>query len=55
MTAFNRLVTALFCAFVALPILWLLYAAFLPPETVLSARLIPTGFSFSNFADLGSV
>ncbi len=52
MTAFNRLVTALFCAFVALPILWLLYAAFSPPETMLSARLIPTGFSFSNFADL---
>lgn len=52
MMAFNRLVTALFCAFVVLPLLWLLYAAFLPPEAMLSARLVPTGFSLGNFADL---
>lgn len=52
MMAFNRLVTTLFCAFVLLPIVWLLYAAFLPPEAVLSASLVPTGFSLGNFADL---
>jgi multiple sugar transport system permease protein len=52
MMAFNRLVTALFCVFVVLPLLWLLYAAFLPPEAMLSAQLVPTGFSLGNFADL---
>lgn len=52
MIVFNRLVTAFFCVFVALPILWLLYAAFLPPEAVLSARLVPTGFSLGNFGAL---
>lgn len=52
MTALNRLVTALFCVFVALPLVWLLYAAFLPPEAILSARLVPTGFSFGNFGQL---
>lgn len=52
MMLFNRLVTGLFCAFVALPILWLLYAAFLPPEALLSARLVPTGFSLANLAAL---
>ena len=52
MMVFNRLVTALFCIFVVLPLLWLLYAAFLPPEAVLSASLVPTGFSLGNLADL---
>lgn len=49
---FHRLVAAAFCAFVALPLLWLLYVAFLPPRAVLEARLLPTGISFGNFAAL---
>lgn len=49
---FNRVVTMLFCLFVVVPILWLLYAAFLPPEAVLSARLITAGFSLANFRAL---
>ncbi len=52
MKIFNRLVTAMFCVFVALPLAWLLYAAFLPTEAMLSARLVPTGFSLGNFIDL---
>ena len=52
MRVFQRVVTAVFCVFVALPILWLLYAAFLPPEAVLNARLLPTGVSFANFKEL---
>lgn len=52
MKRFQRAVTALFCLFVALPILWLLYAAFLPPEAVLNARLVPSGVSLANFREL---
>jgi multiple sugar transport system permease protein len=52
MKTFQRCVTAIFCLFVALPILWLLYAAFLPPEAILSATLLPTGFSLANFSEL---
>ncbi len=52
MKLFQRIVTGIFCVFVALPILWLLYAAFLPPDAVLSARLLPTGFSLANFREL---
>lgn len=52
MMAFNRFVTAIFCLFVVIPILWLLYAAFLPPEAVLSARLLTAGFSLANFRAL---
>jgi multiple sugar transport system permease protein len=52
MKTFQRCVTAVFCLFVALPILWLLYAAFLPPEAILSATLLPTGFSLANFGEL---
>lgn len=52
MKLFQRLVTALVCLFVALPILWLLYAAFLPPDVVLEARLLPRGVSLANFAEL---
>ncbi len=48
----NRLVAALFCVFVLLPIMWLLYAAFLPPEALLGASLLPTGFSLGNFSGL---
>jgi multiple sugar transport system permease protein len=49
---FQQVVAALACLFVALPILWLLYAAFLPPEAVLQARLVPEGFSLANFREL---
>ena len=49
---FNRLITLIFCLFVIVPLLWLLYAAFLPPEAVLSARLVTTGFSLANFRAL---
>ncbi len=52
MTLFRRLVTVLVCLFVALPLLWLLYMAFLPPRAVLEARLLPTGFSLANFGAL---
>ena len=52
MKLFQRIITALFCFFVALPILWLLYSAFLPPEAVLNARLIPSGISLANFREL---
>jgi multiple sugar transport system permease protein len=48
----NRLVTVIFCLFVAAPLLWLLYAAFLPPEAILLANLTPTGVTLANFADL---
>ncbi len=52
MKIFQRIVTLVFCLFAALPILWLLYAAFLPPEAVLNARLVPSGLSLANFAAL---
>ncbi len=47
-----RLLTGLFCVFVILPILWMLYAAFLPAEAVLSANLTTFGISLQNFARL---
>lgn len=49
-----RLITALFCLFVALPILWLLYAAFLPATAILQASLATWGFSLENFAALAT-
>jgi len=49
-----RLITALFCLFVALPILWLLYAAFLPAAAILQASLATWGFSLENFAALAA-
>jgi multiple sugar transport system permease protein len=45
-------VAASFAAFVALPLLWLAYLGFLPPRAVLEARLLPTGVSLANFAEL---
>lgn len=47
-----RIVTALFTLFVLLPILWLLYAAFLPAEAVMFLSLRPSGFSLENFRAL---
>ncbi|WMT58649.1 carbohydrate ABC transporter permease [Truepera radiovictrix] len=47
-----RAITAAFCLFVALPILWLVYAAFLPAEALVQANLATFGVSFDNFAAL---
>lgn len=47
-----RLVTAAFAAFVALPLLWLVYAAFIPAEALVRANLATFGFSLDNFAAL---
>lgn len=47
-----RLITAVFCVFVALPILWLVYAAFIPAEALLQANLATLGFSLDNFVAL---
>ncbi len=52
MMLFNRLVTLAFAMFVAAPLLWLLYAAFLPPEAILFANLRPTGVTLANFSEL---
>jgi multiple sugar transport system permease protein len=47
-----RLVTAVFAAFVALPLAWLVYAAFIPAEALVRANLATFGFSLENFAAL---
>lgn len=44
-----RFITALFCLFTALPIVWLVYAAFLPQEAVMFLDLTHFGFSLENF------
>lgn len=49
---FMRAVTALFCVFVAVPLLWLVYAAFLPAEALISANIASFGFSLANFLEL---
>jgi multiple sugar transport system permease protein len=38
--------------FIALPILWLAYAAFLPKEVVFNNDAIPVGFTLKNFLEL---
>ncbi len=47
-----RIATGLFAAFVALPLLWLVYAAFLPAEALLMADLTTLGFTLQNFRDV---
>ncbi len=47
-----RLVTLLVCLFVALPLAWLVYAAFLPPDALLMADLTTFGLTLENFAQL---
>lgn len=47
-----RLATAAFAAFVALPLLWLVYAAFIPAEALVRANLATFGFSLDNFVAL---
>jgi multiple sugar transport system permease protein len=48
-----RGVALLFCLFVALPLAWLVYAAFLPAEAVVQANIATFGFTLENFAALG--
>jgi multiple sugar transport system permease protein len=47
-----RLLALVFSVFVALPLLWLLYAAFLPAEALLQANLATFGVTLENFAAL---
>lgn len=47
-----RVITAIFCVFVAVPLIWLIYAAFLPAEAIIMADLSTFGFSLQNFAEL---
>jgi len=47
-----RLVTVVACLFAALPLGWLVYAAFIPPEALMRANLATLGFSLENFAAL---
>jgi len=47
-----RLVTLLFCVFVALPLVWLVQAAFLPAEALVRANIATFGFSLHNFQEL---
>lgn len=47
-----RVITAVFCVFVAVPLLWLVWAAFLPAEAIVQANLATFGFSLQNFLDL---
>ncbi len=47
-----RIITAVFCVFVAVPLLWLAWAAFLPAEAIVQANLATFGFSLENFRDL---
>jgi multiple sugar transport system permease protein len=47
-----RLVCVVFCLFVALPLAWLVYAAFIPAEALMRANLATLGFSLENFAAL---
>jgi multiple sugar transport system permease protein len=49
-----RLVAGAFCVFVSLPLLWLVYAAFIPAEALVRASLATFGFSLGNFAGLAS-
>jgi multiple sugar transport system permease protein len=47
-----RLITLAVCLFVALPIVWLVYAAFLPADALLMADLTTFGLTLENFAQL---
>ncbi len=49
-----RLVTVAMCLFVALPLAWLVYAAFIPAEALVRANLATFGFSLENFAALAN-
>ncbi len=47
-----RTVTVVFCIFVAVPLVWLVYAAFIPAEAIVRADLSTFGFSLENFLAL---
>lgn len=47
-----RVITAVFCVFVAVPLLWLVWAAFLPAEAIVQANLATFGWSLDNFRQL---
>ena len=49
MIVLHRILAFIFCSFVALPILWMLYSAFLPAEAILYLDMTTFGFSLANF------
>ncbi|MFN3265611.1 MAG: carbohydrate ABC transporter permease [Deinococcales bacterium] len=51
-TWLGKIVVAMVLLFVLLPILWLAYSAFLPPDAIFQSSGVPTGFTFENFAKL---
>jgi multiple sugar transport system permease protein len=48
----GRVIVALLVVFVAAPILWLAYSAFIPKEALFSGATIPVGFTLKNFLEL---
>lgn len=48
-----RLITVVVCVFVALPLAWLVYAAFIPAEALIAANIATFGVTLENFAALG--
>jgi multiple sugar transport system permease protein len=51
-TWLGKALVLLLVVFIALPILWLAYAAFLPKEVVFNNAAIPVGFTLNNFLEL---
>jgi multiple sugar transport system permease protein len=51
-TWLGKTLVLLLVVFIALPILWLAYAAFLPKEVVFSQQSVPVGFTLNNFLEL---
>jgi multiple sugar transport system permease protein len=51
-TWIGKIVVGIVLIFVLLPIVWLAYSAFLPPDAVFKTNGIPTGFTLENFAKL---
>jgi multiple sugar transport system permease protein len=47
-----RLVAALFTLFVAVPLVWIVYAAFIPAEALVQANIATFGFTLQHFVDL---
>ncbi|MBA2668414.1 MAG: carbohydrate ABC transporter permease [Trueperaceae bacterium] len=47
-----RLLTLVFCLFVALPLAWLVYAAFIPAEALVRANIATFGVTLDNFTAL---
>ncbi len=48
----GRVIVGILVVFVAAPILWLAYSAFIPKEALFSGATIPVGFTLKNFLDL---